>query len=291
MPVSVQKKLRELGVSKLPAADVPRSDIEINTNPRGIHTRAVISWRDAAGRRQNGYTPEFHKNNADKKWKRILRFRDKVPAIKAELVKAMQTAEPGTPEHQGAVVAYIVAATGLRPGNEPSVSAGRFGVSTMGTAHVAIDGPRVSFSYVGKSGKVNTSSLENAVAAKAIQHYLDNPSVPETVAGNRMFLPQSLGEARKHLPAGMQLKDFRTILATETAVKALNDVLEPPPLTGNRAKDKRLLLKAIHEASSKVARALNNTTAVAKQSYIHPMVFERWARDTVKAHESLWKEQ
>jgi DNA topoisomerase IB len=43
------------------------------------------------------------------------------------------------------------------------------------------------------------------------------------------------------------------------------------------------------ETSKKVATILNNTPSIAKASYIHPMVFEQWAK-SVGAPEKLWKE-
>jgi len=43
------------------------------------------------------------------------------------------------------------------------------------------------------------------------------------------------------------------------------------------------------ETSKKVSTILNNTPTIAKVSYIHPMVFEHWAKN-IGAPEKLWKE-
>jgi len=96
--------------------------------------------------------------------------------------------------------------------------------------------------------------------------------------------------AGKAMPKGMKLKDFRTIKATETAAKLLDAMAVPPPLTGNKSKDKLLLARAIKMASEQVAEVLNNTPSIARESYIHPDVLTYWAVNKAKADVSLLNE-
>jgi DNA topoisomerase IB len=73
-------------------------------------------------------------------------------------------------------------------------------------------------------------------------------------------------------------------------MEELHSVVKPPPLTGNRKKDKRLLAKALLQASKTVAKKLNNTASVARSSYIHPAVFREWAIEKAGADPGLFEE-
>ena len=138
----------------------------------------------------------------------------------------------------------------------------------------------MTISYVGKGGKLNTATMRNRGVARALREY--------SKGGGRLFSPAALTSARELLPQGMKLKDFRTIIATNEAIKALDAVVRPPPLTGDPRRDKRLMHAALKTASVVVADRLNNTPTVALGSYIHPMVYKLWARNKVGAHPDLW---
>lgn len=279
LPEKIQAKLKELGIGKLPQSDIPANTIETDFSDPG--NKAVIRWKDDAGRYQSGYTPEFHEKNAAKKWEMIGKHRDRLPKVQSELKKKLSSAEPGSSEHQGLLIAAIIAETGLRPGSAKSLD-GRYGVSTLLAEHVKIDGDKVSFSFVGKQGKDNTAELTSAEIAKAVSGYKKKGA---------LFSGKALKAARQSAKEqGLKLKDFRTIIATNKAEKALASVATPPPLTGDVKKDKRLLAKAMLTASKQVAEILNNSPAVAAKNYIHPEVFKTWATKTAGARESLFME-
>ena len=285
LPAEVQTRLKDLGVGKLPQADIPVEHIHVRLDG-DPHETAVIKWRDTKGRLQSGYTPEFHKRNAAKKWARVMRFIDGFKATKRNLHKALRKAEPGSREHQAALVAAIVAHTGLRPGSAASAAHGHYGVSTLVPTHVSIDGNKVSFEYVGKQGKTNTATIRNTEIAQALTPYMKGGNL----RNKPMFGSTVVADARKLLPGGMLLKDMRTINATQEAMRVLDSVVTPPPLTGNSAKDKRLLAKSLLEASRTVADKLNNSPAVARSSYVHPEVFRKWAIDRAGADPKLFEE-
>jgi len=270
LPNDVQKRLKQLKVRNIPNAEIPVGDIKYDLSPKGIHERAVISWREN-GVLKHGYTPQFHEKNARKKWDRVRRFEGRVPKIISKLSSEIGK-KHGTTKHQGAMIAMIIAKTGLRPGSEKSVDErGRYGVSTLRKEHVSIDGDKVSIDFIGKAGEQNRAEIKDPAIAKSLSQYIgesrDGSIFPD---GDR-----AARAAHKLLPSGMKLKDLRTIMGTKIARDALKEVSIPKP-TGNEKKDKRELLRALNDASDIVAGKLNNTKAVAKGHYIHPEVFEAW---------------
>lgn len=284
LPLPIQNKLKELRVDKLPQASIPVS--EIKTDFSGdIDSKAIITWKDTKGKIQSGYTPKFHEMNAKKKWDRIMKFRDKKDGVVRSLNGKLQKEEKGSIDHQGYTILAIIAETGLRPGSISSVQKhGHYGISTLKKEHIAINDKMAVLNFIGKEGKKNVTVVKNLVTLKALQYYIDN-----SVEGDSLFNPNSLDKVKDILPKGMKVKDLRTIKATESAERFLKQVDTPPPLTGDIKKDKRLLAKALLETSKKVATILNNTPSIAKASYIHPRVFEQWARN-VGAKDSLWKD-
>ena len=282
LPEGIQSKLVELKIDKLPQASIPVEDIRVDLEG-DVDKKAVIAWKDTKGKWQSGYTPKFHENSAKKKWERINSIRDKVPGILKDIESKLSISEPGSNEHQGLTILAIIGETGLRPGSTKSVqSHGHYGISTLLNSHVRKDGNVMALSFVGKSGKDNKTIVQNKETIKALEHYM--ASKPE---GGSLFNPNSVDISKKILPKGMKVKDFRTVKATVTAEKLISLIDEPPPLTGNVKKDKKLLANALYETSKKVATILNNTPAIAKASYIHPSVFEKWA-NSVGASKELW---
>ena len=76
-------------------------------------------------------------------------------------------------------------------------------------------------------------------------------------------------------PEDVKLKDLRTIKATQSARKAIEEFEGPlPPMTGDRKKDARALAKAILAISAVVAGVLNNEPTMARDSYVMPQVWQ-----------------
>jgi SWI/SNF-related matrix-associated actin-dependent regulator of chromatin subfamily A-like protein 1 len=284
LAIDVQNKLKELKVDKLPQSTIPISDIRIDLTGN-VDTKAIITWKDTKGKVQSGYTPKFHEMNAKKKWERINKFRSKKKEIVNTLNEKLIKEKPGSIEHQGHTILAIIAETGLRPGSTESVRKhGHYGISTLKKDHIALNNKMAVLNFIGKEGKKNVTVIQNPVTLKALEYYVSNAT-----ENGSIFNSNALDTGKTILPKGMKVKDLRTIKATESAERLLKEVDTPPPLTGDSKKDKRLLAKALLETSKKVATILNNTPSIAKASYIHPMVFEQWAK-SVGASEKLWKE-
>jgi DNA topoisomerase-1 len=275
LPEAQRAALARFGVTKWPPLDAKNLVVHDLEAP-DVDRRAVMTWTDRSGKLQHAYTAAFHRENAERKWSRVQRWAPQVEEFLDGFRTDLATHSAGSPRHMAATIAAVIAHTGLRPGKTgESEARGHYGVTTLRAKHVSIADGVASFDFVGKSGKRNVASVDDPAVVAALASYKalapsdDAPLFPGAT-------PES---ARSTLPVGMKLKDFRTILATKAAeniARAWSG--PPPPLHPDPNKAKRQVLKAVREMSAKVAARLNNTPAVARASYIHPRIFEEWAR-------------
>jgi DNA topoisomerase IB len=266
--------LKSFGVSKYPPpGNTKPGTIQVHRNADPA-TQALMTWRDLNGKYQHSYSKEFHQNNAALKWKSVEKYRPQVARMREVLNKVVKKSRPGSPEHQEAMVASIIAHTGLRPGNQLSAATGHFGVSTLQTQHLnfGVGIEDVHIEFVGKSGMLNKKDITDPTLVSGLKELVKQARADK----RKNLFTVDVSNVRSILPKGMKLKTFRTILATEEAERFLDG--KYVKLSGNKAKDKKVVARVLKEASSHVASQLNNTPAVARSSYIHPNVFDSWLK-------------
>jgi DNA topoisomerase I len=238
-----------------------------------------LQWKDPkSGAMKSAYTPEFLQRNADKKWERIGTLSSEaVGKIKQQSNKLIKNGKTESAKAAGAII-YIISETGLRRGDKAKFEiTGNRGVSTLAPENVIIKGNRVSFNFTGKSYQENTASVNNAELAK----YLTQ--LKQDRAGEKFLFPTSDGTIDTTFDsvggAGLKLKDLRTYVATDTAKKILfDDPGEPPPLPTDISitKKKKLIKDKLAKCYELVSQKLNNTPAMAKSAYVHPLVVTKW---------------
>jgi len=122
--------------------------------------------------------------------------------------------------------------------------------------------------------------IRNPETVKFLKETMEGrgPKEPIWTAGSNEA-GDALKSAMKEVggPDDVKLKDLRTIKATQRA----REVVErfpgpPPPLSGDKKKDVKLITRAIIKMSAQVAEVLNNTATQARDNYIHPEVFRSW---------------
>lgn len=251
------------------------TEVWICADARG-HLQAT--GRDARGRKQHRYHPDWRAHRDALKFGRMAEFAAALPRIRARVAEGL--ARPGL--HRDTVIATIVRlldTTLIRIGNEDYAREnGSFGLTTLRTRHVAVEGPRLRFAFRGKSGQPWRLSVSDRRVAKVVRALQDLP-------GQELFAcPDEAGELRPvtsqevnawlREAAGMDCtaKDFRTFAATVLAGEAL--AATPPCATAAEAK------RAVKAAVEQVAKRLGNTPTVCRQCYIHPAVIEGFSSGT-----------
>ena len=144
-------------------------DVWICTNPRG-HLQAT--GRDARGRKQYRYHPEWRLARDADKFERMLEFGAALPRVRrrvtAELAKPV-AAQP-TRETVLATLVRLLDTTLVRIGNDEYARTNNsYGLTTLRNRHAAVSGSTLRLRFRGKSGVIHEVALEDPRVAKVVR--------------------------------------------------------------------------------------------------------------------------
>lgn len=255
------------------------SGVWICARPDG-HLQAT--GRDARGRKQYRYHPEFRAQREATKFERLAAFGRALPRLRTRVQADLAGAAGNGPPTQRVVLATIVRlldATLVRVGNDEYARSNRsFGLTTLRRRHAGVQGSVLRLSFRGKSGRQHEISLDDARVARIVRRcqqlpgqelfqFVDAEGVARSVGSGDVndYLEQACGER-------FTAKDFRTWHGSVLALDLLHGAAAADRARGVR---RTLPLKPV---ISEVARRLGNTAAVCRRSYIHPDVLALAAR-------------
>ncbi len=243
------------------------SDVWICADGRG-HLQAT--GRDARGRKQYRYHPDWRTVRDTAKFDRMLAFARALPRLRARLSE--DQARRGLPREKVlATIVSLLEVTLIRVGNQEYARDNRsYGLTTMRDRHVDFAGAEIIFEYRGKGGKRHRTSLRDRRLARIVrscqeipgQHlfqYIDEDGERQAVGSTDVnaYLQEVTGEP-------FTAKDFRTWAGTVLASLALSEFES----FDSEAAAKRNVTRAIEE----VAAELGNTAAVCRKSDVHPEI-------------------
>jgi DNA topoisomerase-1 len=270
-PVRGADELQRIARLAIPPA---YEDVWICTHPRG-HLQAT--GRDARGRKQYRYHPEWRATRDDAKFDRMIAFGEALPRLRRRLRRDL--ALNGLPREKVlAVIVTLLDMTRVRIGNESYVRDNKsYGLTTLRNRHAAFirDG-RVRFSFRGKGGTEHEVVVDDRRLARIVRRCQQLPGqlLFQYVDDNGTRRPVTSDLVNEYLQeitgAEFTAKDFRTWGAT---VRAFT-VMASTPLPERTSE--RALKSCIVAAIRQVAAELRNTPAVCRKSYINPVVFEGW---------------
>jgi len=230
--------------------------------------------RDARGRKQYRYHPKWREARDEVKYERMLKFGQALPAIRAEVDRALKL--PGLPREKVlATIVYLLEATMMRVGNEEYARTNKsFGLTTLRNRHAKVDGSDVEFSFRGKSGvyhkvKVHDRRLARIVArsrdlpGQELFQYVDEDGQTHSIDSSDVndYLRAISGE-------DYTAKDFRTWSGTVLAALALQEFEK----FDSEAQAKKNIVRAIEA----VAEKLGNTPSICRKCYVHPAVLDAY---------------
>nr|WP_088345621.1 MULTISPECIES: DNA topoisomerase IB [Rhodomicrobium] len=255
------------------------TEVWICPNPRG-HIQATA--RDARGRKQYRYHPEWQQTRGQQKFTKTLAFARALPAMRKAVAKDIA----GPPAALRTVLATIVRlleTTLIRVGNRTYAEQNKsYGLTTMRNRHVAVNGASLQFDFTGKSGKRHVVKLTDRRAARIVKtlqelpgqelfQYVDEAGERHTVesADVNAYLREISGD-------DFTAKDFRTWAGTVLAAWALSEFEK----IDSQAAARRNITAAV----KRVASELGNTPAVCRSAYIHPEILNSYLEGSLLDH-------
>jgi DNA topoisomerase-1 len=245
-------------------------EVWICPSPQG-HLQAT--GRDARGRKQYLYHPDWRTARDETKFNRMVAFGSVLPRVRAAVMRDLAQPE-GATVSQAAVMAALVRlldTTLLRVGNDEYARTNKsYGLTTLRKRHAALNGDKLRLKFRGKSGVEHEVALKDKRVARIVQRcqalpgqelfkYLDDAGQLHSVGS---------AEVNDYLRAAsggdFTAKDFRTWHASATALALFTQLDESAQQAITAAVANRLI--------AQVAQLLGNTVAVCRKSYIHPEV-------------------
>jgi DNA topoisomerase-1 len=226
--------------------------------------------RDAKGRKQYKYHAEYREAREQSKYDHLFDFAAALPTIRATVAEHMSLR--GLPREKVlATVVHLLERTLIRVGNEEYARNNQsYGLTTLRSDHVAVEGSEVRFQFTGKSGKQWSLAMRDRRVARVIRACQELPGqdLLQYFDEEKTLHAVSSGDVNAYLReitgGDISAKDFRTWAGTVLMARLL--ATSDPFTSATQAK------RVMSAAVKKVAAALGNTAAVCRKSYIHPAI-------------------
>lgn len=256
-------------IKRFNAMAVPPAYVEVRyASDPASHLQAV--GRDAAGRLQYRYHPDWEKVRETRKARRLARLIEVLPKIRRSVAQHLGNDSP-TREFALAAVIELVARTAIRPGNESYAKLnGTRGATTLLKSNVAIEDDCIVLAFRAKGNKAVRKECDAARLVRAVDvlrklpgrrlfQYRDDNGAVRTVntAQVNAFLREIAG-------IRISLKDFRTLMASAAVLESLARVVPAESVRGRR--------KQVLEAVRAAADELSNTPTICRKSYVHDTI-------------------
>lgn len=255
-------------IARIQALAIPPAyeDVWICPLPHG-HLQAT--GRDARGRKQYRYHPDWAALRDADKYQNLLAFGQALPRIRRQVERDMRA--PGLAQDKViATLVRLLETTLIRIGaREYARENQSYGLTTLRRRHATVAGSRFRFRFQGKSGVPHDVTVKDRRVARIIRRCLDIP-------GQQLFQyldeeggkhPVDSGAVNAYLRAAgrgdFTAKHYRTWAGSVLAYAALQ--AQP---CGDEAQARQTVVDVIRQ----VSRRLANTPAVCRACYVHPAV-------------------
>lgn len=255
------KEVREETASRLNKLRIPPAWRNVVV-AKDISVKVQAIGQDAAGRWQYRYSKAHIVRAEQRKFNRVKSFSEDMSGIRKQIKKGIADND------SRAYLLELENKTAIRAGSVTDFSAKKkaYGLTTLQYEHVMVEGNKIILDFIAKKGIAVHYELTDDILASWLQKRKAATSV-----GEKLFPDISSEKLNFYLKkiAGKKytIKDFRTYHGTRMAYEELKQYAGKE-LTKRR---KREIVKAVSE---KVSTFLRNTPAMAKASYIDPMVWD-----------------
>lgn len=273
-PAGTTVKDRAL-LERIDALRIPPAwrDVHVSTNPRS----AIQVWGfDDRGRKQYKYHPRAVEKGELRKYYRVRQMARDLPRLRTRINRDFHRRGLQKDKVCAGIVS-LIAYGFFRVGSERYQKENNtFGITTMRKSHVTVSGDTVEFEYKGK----RSITQRNVVVAKDLARFV---SALLKTPGPRLFRYQDDEGKWQNVDSGdvndyieriadfpYTAKDFRTWGGTLRAATVLAEL--------GKGKSQTERKKNVVTAVRLVAAELGNTPAIARKSYVHPVVVMKYLR-------------
>ena len=264
------------------------SEVWICPMPEG---HLQVTARDARGRKQYRYHPDFRAHRDRAKFDRMVELSTVLWKVREHVERDI--ALPGLErETVMATLVWLLERTLIRVGShELARENNSFGLTTLRRRHVSIEGSTLRFEFRGKSGVAHVVAVTDRRIARIVQRCRELPGRElfqyVDARGKRqiVYADDVNTYLRKITGRDVTAKDFRTWMGTMLAAESLRAM--------GRASTKRDAERNVLAAVDRTAERLGNTRAVCRKYYIHPALIEAYLDGDVlpPLAEPVWQER
>jgi DNA topoisomerase-1 len=251
-------------IDRLNAIGLPPAyrDAWFNPKPNG-HIQAV-GWDDR-GRKQYRYHPDFRERREAEKYDGCAGFGRKLPALRTRVAADLRR-HGLCREKAVAAVVRLLDLGQIRVGNEGYARTNKsFGATTLRKRHGSVSGATLKLQFRAKSGTMRALTLTDRSLARFVKRCDDLPGqhlfawLDQDGAAHAVSSSDVNDYIREAMDADFTAKHFRTWGASVIAFTALAGAEDD------------IGLKAM---LAPVTEALGNTPAIARKSYVHPLLID-----------------
>jgi DNA topoisomerase-1 len=269
-PVQDEKVLARIAKLRIPPA---WQNVRI---ARGDAAPLQVLGIDKKGRTQYLYHARFRAQREDAKFKRVVEFGESLPALRRRVRADLKgRGEADTMERQQVLAAMVrlIDQGFFRIGNDKSAEAeSTFGLSTIRSSHVKVDGPLIRFDYIGKWKKQQQRAVADADVAAIVQILKRSDDELFWFTQNGRHIDVKDRHVNDYIQSiigkDFTAKDFRTWAGTLLCSIALAMQGQ-----GTSKTDRK---RRVRKAVVATADQLGNTPAVCRSSYICPRLLDEY---------------
>jgi DNA topoisomerase-1 len=254
------------------------TDVWICPNPNG---HLLATGRDARGRKQYRYHPEWREIRDATKFDRMVPFGAALPALRERVERDLGLR--GLPREKVlAAVLHLIDVTLVRVGNDEYARLNdSFGATTMRNEHAEVRRGQVLLSFRGKHGRDVAARVADRRLARVVRQCQELPGEElfgyvDELGAERDVRSEDVNDYVREL-AGQDftVKDFRTWGASVLAAGLLGEI--------GAGETEAETTRRQNAAIRIVAHDLGNTPAVCRSSYIHPVVLDAFRAGSLEA--------
>jgi DNA topoisomerase-1 len=250
-----------------------------------------VTARDARGRKQYRYHPDFRARRDQTKFEKMVELSDVLWKTREHIERDI--ALPGLPRTKVmATIVWLLERTLIRVGSHELAKLNNsFGLTTLRRRHVSIKGATLCFEFRGKSGIAHAVSVTDRRITRIVQQCRELPGRElfqyVDARGRRqiVYADDVNTYLREITGRDLTAKDFRTWAGTMLAAESLR---EKGPASTKRDAERNILA-----AIDRAAERLGNTRAVCRKYYVHPALIEAYLEGSVlpPLRERVWRER